>query len=87
MITDLLARKDRFNVPGTAANSNWSRRMQKTVAGLNASPAIRKRMQIHPRAAGEDGENRATDEHGVARDEQNRVLSKSVFHPCQSVAK
>src|SRR5205085_2169435 len=25
MITDLLGRKDRFNVPGTAANSNWSR--------------------------------------------------------------
>jgi 4-alpha-glucanotransferase len=46
MITDLLARKDRFNVPGTAANSNWSRRMQKTVAGLESSPTIRKRMQI-----------------------------------------
>jgi 4-alpha-glucanotransferase len=46
MITDLLARKDRFNVPGTAANSNWSRRMQKTVAGLTASPAIRKRMSL-----------------------------------------
>jgi 4-alpha-glucanotransferase len=46
MITDLLARKDRFNVPGTAANSNWSRRMQKTVAGLDASPAIRKRIRI-----------------------------------------
>ena len=46
MITDLLARKDRFNVPGTAANSNWSRRMQKTVAGLEASPTIRKRMRI-----------------------------------------
>ena len=46
MITDLLARKDRFNVPGTAAKSNWSRRMQKTVAGLEASPTIRKRMRI-----------------------------------------
>jgi 4-alpha-glucanotransferase len=46
MITDLLARKDRFNVPGTAANSNWSRRMQKTVAGLEASPTIRKRMKL-----------------------------------------
>jgi 4-alpha-glucanotransferase len=46
MITDLLARKDRFNVPGTAANSNWSRRMQKTVAGLETSPTIRKRMRI-----------------------------------------
>ncbi len=44
MITDLLGRKDRFNVPGTAAKSNWSRRMPKTVADLDASPAIRKRM-------------------------------------------
>ncbi|HEV2843114.1 MAG TPA: 4-alpha-glucanotransferase [Chthoniobacterales bacterium] len=46
MITDLLARKDRFNVPGTAAKSNWSRRMQKTVAELEASPTIRKRIRI-----------------------------------------
>jgi 4-alpha-glucanotransferase len=46
MITDLLARKDRFNVPGTAANSNWSRRMQKTVPGLEASPAARKRIRL-----------------------------------------
>jgi 4-alpha-glucanotransferase len=46
MITDLLARKDRFNVPGTAVNSNWSRRMRKTVAGLAGSPAIRKRINL-----------------------------------------
>jgi 4-alpha-glucanotransferase len=46
MITDLLARKDRFNVPGTAANSNWSRRMQKTGAGLDASPTIQKRVTV-----------------------------------------
>jgi 4-alpha-glucanotransferase len=46
MITDLLAHRDRFNVPGTAAKSNWSRRMQKTVAGLDASPTIRKRMRF-----------------------------------------
>lgn len=46
MITDLLARKDRFNVPGTAANSNWSRRMQKTMAALDASPTIRRRMRF-----------------------------------------
>ena len=46
MITDLLARKDRFNVPGTAASSNWSRRMSKTVGELDASPAIAKRMQL-----------------------------------------
>ena len=46
MITDLLARKDRFNVPGTAANSNWSRRMHKTGAGLDASPTIQKRIRV-----------------------------------------
>jgi 4-alpha-glucanotransferase len=46
MITDLLARKDRFNVPGTAANSNWSRRMRETIAGLDASAALRKRMRL-----------------------------------------
>jgi 4-alpha-glucanotransferase len=46
MITDLLARKDRFNVPGTAANSNWSRRMGKTVKGLQQSRSVRKRMRL-----------------------------------------
>jgi 4-alpha-glucanotransferase len=46
MITDLLGRRDRFNVPGTAANSNWSRRMQKTVADLAASPTTRKRIRV-----------------------------------------
>lgn len=46
MITDLLARKDRFNVPGTAASSNWSRRLPKTVAELAASPVTRKRMNL-----------------------------------------
>ena len=46
MITDLLARKDRFNVPGTAANTNWSRRMQKSVARLEASPTTRKRIRV-----------------------------------------
>jgi len=46
MITDLLARKDRFNVPGTAASSNWSRRMSKTVKGLRQSRSVRKRMRV-----------------------------------------
>jgi 4-alpha-glucanotransferase len=46
MITDLLARKDRFNVPGTAVSSNWSRRMQKTVADLGASPTTRRRLRL-----------------------------------------
>ena len=35
-ITDLLGAEDRFNVPGTSAESNWSRRMQMTVEALAA---------------------------------------------------
>jgi 4-alpha-glucanotransferase len=46
MITDLLARKDRFNVPGTATSSNWSRRLGKTVEGLKESRSVRKRMRL-----------------------------------------
>ncbi len=46
MITDLLARKDRFNVPGTAAESNWSRRLQMTVARLRHSRTVRRRMKL-----------------------------------------
>jgi 4-alpha-glucanotransferase len=46
MLTDLLARKYRFNVPGTAASSNWARRMQRTVSQLRASRKERKRMQL-----------------------------------------
>ena len=38
MITDLLAREERFNVPGTAADSNWSRRMHLTVDSLMNEP-------------------------------------------------
>jgi 4-alpha-glucanotransferase len=46
MITDLLARKYRFNIPGTAASSNWVRRMQRSVSQLRSSPKERKRMQL-----------------------------------------
>jgi 4-alpha-glucanotransferase len=46
MITDLLARKDRFNVPGTATGSNWSRRMARTVEELARSRTVRKRMRL-----------------------------------------
>ena len=46
MITDLLARKDRFNVPGTAAESNWSRRLHMTVARLGSSRGVRQRMKL-----------------------------------------
>jgi len=46
MITDLLARKYRFNVPGTKAKWNWTRRMQRSVAQLRASRKERRRMQL-----------------------------------------
>jgi 4-alpha-glucanotransferase len=46
MITDLLARKDRFNVPGTAGGANWSRRLAKTVDELGKSRTVRKRMRL-----------------------------------------
>jgi 4-alpha-glucanotransferase len=46
MITDLLARKYRFNIPGTSASSNWTRRMQRSISQLRASPKERKRMEL-----------------------------------------
>jgi len=46
MITDLLARKDRFNVPGTAMASNWTRRLPKTIAQMRASRSVRRRMKV-----------------------------------------
>ena len=45
MITDLFARKDRFNVPGTAAESNWSRRMHLRVNKLAASPTVARQIR------------------------------------------
>jgi 4-alpha-glucanotransferase len=46
MITDLLARKYRFNVPGTNANLNWTRRIQRSIAKLSSSRKESKRMQF-----------------------------------------
>ena len=43
MITDLLARDERFNVPGTSADSNWSQRMHVTVEALGEDPEQRQR--------------------------------------------
>ena len=37
MVTDLLGRKERFNVPGTASGSNWTRRLHTTVAKLGGA--------------------------------------------------
>ena len=46
MITDLLARKDRFNVPGTAAATNWTRRLPKTIVQMRESPTIQRRIRL-----------------------------------------
>ena len=46
MITDLLGRKYRFNVPGTKASLNWTRRMQRSIAELSSSRKEQKRMQL-----------------------------------------
>jgi 4-alpha-glucanotransferase len=46
MITDLLARKYRFNVPGTATSSNWTRRMQRTISQLRSGRSVRERMRL-----------------------------------------
>jgi 4-alpha-glucanotransferase len=46
MITDLLARKYRFNVPGTRANLNWTRRIQRSIAKLRSSKKERTGMQL-----------------------------------------
>jgi 4-alpha-glucanotransferase len=46
MITDLLARRDRFNVPGTAGRGNWTRRLPMTIAQLRTSRNVRRRMKL-----------------------------------------
>lgn len=46
MITDLLARKYRFNVPGTKASLNWTRRIQRSISQLRASRKEQKRIRL-----------------------------------------
>jgi len=46
MITDLLARNYRFNVPGTTGSLNWTRRLQRSVAQLRSGPKERARMRL-----------------------------------------
>jgi 4-alpha-glucanotransferase len=46
MITDLLGRKYRFNVPGTSDQGNWTRRLSSTVAKLRKSRDVRQRMKL-----------------------------------------
>jgi len=46
MLTDLLAREYRFNVPGTKASLNWTRRMQRSIGQLRSSRKEQMRMQL-----------------------------------------
>jgi 4-alpha-glucanotransferase len=46
MITDLLARKYRFNIPGTNANLNWTRRIRRSIAQLDSSRKEQRRMRL-----------------------------------------
>ncbi len=46
MISDLLARRYRFNVPGTKASLNWTQRMQRSISQLRNSRKERKRMKL-----------------------------------------
>jgi 4-alpha-glucanotransferase len=46
MITDLLACKYRFNVPGTKATLNWTRRMQRSLVQLGRNQREQKRMHL-----------------------------------------
>lgn len=46
MITDLLGRKERFNVPGTAAASNWTRRLHTTVHKLGQGGKLKRQLQL-----------------------------------------
>ena len=46
MITDLLASRDRFNVPGVGANTNWTKRLRTTVDGLRQSRSVRSKTRV-----------------------------------------
>ncbi len=46
MITDLLGRKDRCNVPGTTNGSNWTRRLHTTVAKLGGGRVLQRQLQL-----------------------------------------
>ena len=46
MITDFLGRTERFNAPGMAVSSNWTRRLRLTVAQLGSSRGVKRRMKL-----------------------------------------
>jgi 4-alpha-glucanotransferase len=59
MITDLLARKDRFNVPGTAAATNWTRRLPKTISQMHKSPSVCRKTRLIRKMLEKSGRARA----------------------------
>lgn len=46
MITDLLGRSDRFNVPGVATGSNWSQRLHTTVQKLGRGSKLKHQLNL-----------------------------------------
>ena len=59
MITDLLGRKDRFNVPGTTASSNWTRRLHTTVSKLGRGHMLRRQLHLVQRQLEGSGRSQA----------------------------
>ncbi len=55
MITDLLGRTERFNVPGTATNSNWTRRLHTTIAKLGHGTTLRRQLLMIRRSIEKSG--------------------------------
>lgn len=54
-ITDVLVMAARFNTPGSVDNSNWSYRLEPTVAALDKDPALSRLAQRFSRLAIESG--------------------------------
>jgi 4-alpha-glucanotransferase len=55
MITDIFAQETRFNVPGSVAESNWSVRLDETVAELDKDPDLLAKTQMVECLAKETG--------------------------------
>ncbi len=49
MITDLFARTQRFNVPGPSSDSNWTERLEETVAAFDRIEACKSILTMLPR--------------------------------------
>ena len=46
MLTDIFGQETRFNVPGSVAESNWSARLDKTIAELDKDPGLLAKTQL-----------------------------------------